>query len=326
MAPTNDDASVAADPAEGDPGAVRERGATSGGAAATSGAAAGGPYGPHRGRFGAARPPALGALTLPPARMAGWRGGRPLKQWRYVGVYGEELMVCAGAVRVGPGRQAFWAVWDRQARRLVERTRLSRGGVELSMDAPGRVRVRDRGIELDLALEEVDGVETVCPHGGQFAWTRKQGGVRAHGSVVLDGVQRQLDALAVVDDSAGYHARRTAWSWSAGVGRTEDGRTAAWNLVEGINDPATGSERTVWLDGEPAEAAPASFAAGLSRVTTRDGGDLRFASEAVRERNENLLLVRSSYRQPFGSFAGTLPGGVALAEGRGVMEQHTAAW
>jgi hypothetical protein len=286
-----------------------------------------GPFGPHRGRYGAARPAPLDALALPPRRMPPLRGTRPLKQWRYVGVFGEQLMLCVGAVRVGLAHQSFWAVWSRACEgRLRERTRLSKGGVTLGLDRPGRVRVEDDGVTIDLLLDEVDGVETVCPHGGAYAWTRKQGGVRAHGTVVLDGVAHDLDACAAVDDSAGYHARSTAWRWSAGVGTTADGRAAAWNLVEGINDPARASERTVWLDGVPQEAAPARFADDLSAVTTGDGGDLRFAAEATRERNENLLLVRSSYRQPFGTFGGTLPGGAALASGYGVMERHTARW
>ena len=59
----------------------------------------------------------------------------------------------------------------------------------------------------------------------------------------------------------------------------------------------------------------------LSRV-----GDLRFTPEAVRARNENRLLVRSRYRQPFGTFAGELPGGLAVTEGYGVMEEHDAHW
>jgi hypothetical protein len=53
---------------------------------------------------------------------------------------------------------------------------------------------------------------------------------------------------------------------------------------------------------------------------------LRFTAEAVRERRENLLLVRSRYRQPFGSFAGQLPGGVEVARGYGVMEAHDVWW
>jgi hypothetical protein len=288
----------------------------------------------HRGTFGVIRPAAFDRVPLPPVRMPAWRGSRPLKRWRYVGVYGPELMLCVGSARVGPGRQSFWAVWDRATRRLRERTRRSGGGVRLGIDRPGRVLVVDEGVEIDLALEEVDGVETICPvdrRPGAYTWTRKQGGVRAHGTVSVDGVVREVDALAIVDDSAGYHARRTAWQWCAGVGRALDGRSVAWNLVTGINDPPRDSERTVWIGGVPVEVGPAArFAADLSAVTTEDGIDLRFAAEAVREHRENLLLVRSEYRQPFGTFTGALPGPrgepLQLAEGWGVMEQHTALW
>lgn len=281
---------------------------------------------PYRGRYGTHRPPALDGLPLPPSRMPVRRGARPLKRWRYVGVYGPRLMVCVGLAQVGLAHQSFWAVWDRDARRLHQRTRLRRGSVRLGLDRPGRVLVVEDGVEIELALDEVDGVETVCPHGGAYAWTRKQGGVRARGTVVLGRVQHELDALAVIDDSAGYHARHTAWRWSAGVGRAQDGRHVAWNLVAGINDPPRGSERTVWVSGAPTEVGEAAFAGDLTAVRTEDGVDLRFASEAVRERRENLLLVRSAYEQPFGTFAGTLPGGVELAEGWGVMERHVAAW
>src|SRR5690606_40324791 len=66
------------------------------------------------------------------------------KRWRYVGVFGPELMACAALVQVGVARQSFWAVWERPggdgAGRLLERTRLRRGGVRL---APGRLEVDD---------------------------------------------------------------------------------------------------------------------------------------------------------------------------------------
>jgi len=284
----------------------------------------------HRGPYGVIRPAAFDRVPLPPVRMPAWHKSRPLKRWRYVGVYGPELMLCVGHARVGPGRQSFWAVWDRATQRLHERTRRSGGGVRLGLDRPGRVLVVADGVEIDLTLDEVDGVETICPNGSAYAWTRKQGGVRAHGTVVLNGVVRELDAFAVIDDSAGYHARNTAWRWSAGVGRAEDGRSLAWNLVAGINDPPRESERTVWFGGVPVEVGPAAqFAEDLGTVETEDGVDLRFTSEATRERRDNLLLVRSAYRQPFGTFSGVLPGPngpLALAEGWGVMEEHTAVW
>ena len=264
------------------------------------------------------RPDALASLALPPSPMPSHHGLRPLKAWRYVGVYGPELMLCVASVRIGPARQSFWAVWDREAKRLHERTATGRGGVRLAL---GEALVLGDAVRLELRLDETAGVETVAPTGRSYAWTRKQGGVHATGWIEIEGMRRAIDSRAVIDDTAGYYERHTHWRWCAGVGRAEDGREVAWNLVDGVNDAATGSERTVWIDGRPQEAGPSVFAADLRGV---DG--LRFEEEAVRERRDNLLLVRSSYRQPFGTFGGELPGGVRLAEGFGVMEEHDAWW
>jgi hypothetical protein len=274
---------------------------------------------PYRGTFGDPRPSELAALALPPDPMPSGVGTRPLKAWRYIGVFGPEVMVCMASVRVGPVRQSFWAVWDRSAGRLYERTAMGGGSVRLGY---GSATIDDRGLELDLAFTEGAGVETVCASGDGYAWTRKQGGVIAGGTITLGGERSRVFAgRAVIDDTAAYYQRHTRWRWSAGVGTADDGRQLAWNLVDGVNDPPHDSERTVWIDGVPEEVGPVRFADDLSSV-----GELRFAQEAVRERNENRLLIRSRYRQPFGTFSGTLPGGVALADGYGVMEDHDVWW
>jgi hypothetical protein len=250
-----------------------------------------------------------------PARL----GTRPLKAWRYIGVFGPELMLCVASVRIGRARQSFWAVWDREGRRLHERTWLSAGGVRLSH---GRAMVSDHAAGADLTLDEAAGVETVCADGAGYAWTRKQGGVRAAGTVVLgDGRPRPIVGAAIIDDTAAYYRRHTRWRWCAGVGSAVDGRPVAWNLVQGVNDPPRDSERTVWLDGEAREAPPVTIDPEL-----HGAGDLRFDAEATRAHAQNLLVVRSRYRQPFGTFSGTLPGGPALATGYGVMEDHDVYW
>ncbi len=186
-------------------------------------------------------------------------------------------------------------------------------GPEIAIDAPG-VRAR-------LSVDEMPGVETLSPHGGSYIWTSKQGGVRVSGLVELDGEALQVDLHGVVDDSAGYHARHTVWSWSAGVGVAGDGRAVAWNLVDGVHDSPTASERTVWVDGEPEEVGAVEFATDLSRV-----GELRFSEWSRRRDATNALLLRSSYEQPFGVFSGTLPNGLELREGYGVMESHEVWW
>ena len=68
------------------------------------------------------------------------------------------------------------------------------------------------------------------------------------------------------------------------------------------------------------ECGPVRFA-GLEAI-----GDLRFSAEAVRARSENLIVMRSDYEQPFGTFSGELPVAGELREGYGVMERHEVRW
>jgi len=269
---------------------------------------------------------------------------RPLKRWRYVAIFNDELMACAALVRIGPLRQSFWALYMRREKLQREHTRLlpRRGEVEVASgfttahdgagdDAGGgqlgRMRICDRGVELDVALSEDFGFEARCPNGRSEVWTRKQAGIAADGTLSLDGgPARPVRALAVIDDTAGYHARETEWWWTAGVGESADGLAVAWNLVSGVNDPISGSERAVWLAGRPSEVAQVSFAPDLSSLMSDDECELRFEAESERSRRDNLLILASEYRAPFGTFSGVLPGGVPLDRGLGVMEHHRARW
>jgi Protein of unknown function (DUF2804) len=266
---------------------------------------------------------ALG-LALPPADMPAWRGRRPLKRWRYVGVYTPELMLCVGDARIGPVPQRWWAV-ALPGGELRERTTFGTGGIDLS---GSRVRVEAAGVRIDLALEESAGVEVVSPIGGRgaYIWTRKQACVPLRGMIELDGARHAIDGDAgFIDDSAGYHARHTVWSWSAGVGTATDGRRVGWNLVTGLHDDPTVSERTLWIDGEPRPVAPVTFADDLSEIAG-DGVALHFDEWSRREHSTNALVMRSSYRQPFGTFSGTLADGIELSHGFGVMEHHDVRW
>src|SRR5436190_714579 len=182
---------------------------------------------------------------------------RPLKEWRYAGAYGPDVMACVGDVRIGFLRQRFWAVCER-GRTVVERTTLGRGGV--SMDGP-RALVDTSDVRIDLTVEEDGGVET--RHADEV-WTRKQAGVPVRGSISVNG--------------------------------------------------------------RAYEVGPVPFADDLSSVSFAEGGSLSFSEWDAREDHTNLLILRSDYRQPFGTFAGVLPGGVELAEGYGVMEWHDVRW
>ncbi|HEU4393736.1 MAG TPA: DUF2804 family protein [Solirubrobacterales bacterium] len=262
-------------------------------------------------------------LPLPPSSMPLRRNGQLRKRWRYVGVFAPELMLCAARAEVGPLGQSFWVMWDREGRRHDARTTLRPGSREVTIEGP-LLEIDSPGLRASLRLGQCLPIETICPSGSGWGWTRKRSGVPIEGTVEVPGRRWEISARGVDDESAGYHQRRTSWRWSAGVGRAGDGRRLAWNLVEGVNDPAERSERAIWVDGEPIEPAPVSFR-GMEGIDLAGEDRLEFASESAHARDENFLILSSRYRHRFGTFSGALAG-LQLAEGLGVMEEHDALW
>lgn len=259
---------------------------------------------------------------MDPASLPLFDNGQLRKRWRYVGLFAEELMLCAARAEVGPLGQSFWILWDREGRH-DSHTSLRPGSREVTLDGPN-LEIDGPGLRASLRIGEVTPIETTCPSGKSWAWTRKRAGMPIEGTVEVPGRRWQVSGRGVDDESAGFHQRQTSWRWSAGGGKATDGRPVAWNLVEGVNDPPEGSERAIWVDGEPSEPPPVRFR-GMEGIDLPEGERLEFSSEAAHARDENFLLIRSRYRHRFGSFSGSL-GGVELAESLGVMEEHDAHW
>ncbi|HEX6782871.1 MAG TPA: DUF2804 family protein [Solirubrobacterales bacterium] len=244
------------------------------------------------------------------------------KRWRYVGLFAEEVMLCAARAEVGPLTQSFWVLLDRGSGQQWNHTALLPGSREVTLDGP-RLEIDGPGLRASLRIGECEATEATCPSDRSLAWTRKRVGMPVEGTVEVPGRRWQASGRGVDDESAGHHARETSWRWSAGVGTAADGRPVAWNLVEGINDPPSGSERAIWIGDAPAEVPPVRFLG--DEIAMDDGGTLRFAGESEHTHDDNYLLIRSRYRHRFGSFGGAL-GGVELASGLGVMEEHDARW
>lgn len=266
-------------------------------------------------------------LAVPPDPMPLLLGRRLRKRWRWVGAFAENLIVFAAIVQVGPSTVTFWGIWDRERRRLWERTRRSLPGRRRDVSMPGRaVHVRAGSIEFDLELGEPTPIECMCPNdAGGYTWTRKAAGMPVTGEVRVGRRTNRLEGHGVEDDSAGYHSRYTSWKWSAGVGAARDGRSVAWNLVSGINDPPQSSERTIWVAGDPTEPGPIEFQ-GLDTIHFEDESRLNFTAETQRSHHESIpLMARSDYEAPFGRFSGSL-NGLPIDSALGVMEEHDAVW
>jgi hypothetical protein len=258
-----------------------------------------------------------------PASLPLFDHGQLRKRWRYVGLFAEEVMLCAARAEVGPLTQSFWVLLDRESGQQWNHTALLPGSKEVTLDGP-RLEIDGPGLRAGLRIGECEAIETTCPSGRSLAWTRKRVGVPVEGTVEVPGRRWQVSGRGVDDESAGHHERETSWRWSAGVGSAADGRAVAWNLVEGINDPPRESERAIWIDGEPAEPPPSHFDKP-DEIAVDGGRSLHFTAESEHTHDDNYLLIRSRYRHRFGSFGGAL-GGVELAQGLGVMEEHDARW
>ena len=277
-----------------------------------------------RGQPGDTRPDAIAPLSIPPASGRMFAHGRLRKQWRYIAVHDERVQVCAATIAIGPTRTTFWSIWDRERGELHEATHKLNRGVETPA---GRLLIDDAGVSASFEFEESPMVETFTPQGrSAWSWTGKQCGITARGRITVGGRTIELEAPAIVDDSAGYHDRHTDWRWCSGVGTLTDGRAVAWNFANGVHDTPGASEQTIWVEGVPHQVDPMLIATDLSNVRFADDSRLYFHEEATRNHAESIGLISSRYSQPFGRFSGVLPGVGSLAKGLGVMESHSVVW
>ena len=142
---------------------------------------------------GAAPPRIARTCRCRPGRCRCGSRGTWRKRWRYVGAFGERVMLCAASVRIGPLGQTFWAILDRESGEVIEHTKqLLPGAARRGLD---RARRRPRGLGAGLGRRRPAdedrrramrprklsfaecGVwaESICPNGaGGYVWTRKR--------------------------------------------------------------------------------------------------------------------------------------------------------
>lgn len=262
-------------------------------------------------------------LPIPPARMPLLRHWQLRKNWHYVSFWSPQLSLCAASASVGPLKQHYWGIWDRSAKEFREGNHIVKRPVKISAD---RLEVNDAGTIIDISFPSTSSFEVYRPANRAYIWSHKDYSANASGTVTHDGTTLTVGGVMFVDVNAGYHERQTRWRWAAGAGLDKQNRLIAFNAIEGLFDTPNNSERTIWIDGAAQEVGPTKFTDDLSAVSFTEGGTLRFEPEALIEKHDNYLVVRSDYFHWFGTFSGTLPGGIELGEAHGVMENHNALW
>jgi Protein of unknown function (DUF2804) len=237
--------------------------------------------------------------------------------------------------RVGAGLEADF-------RHPTLRARASRGQHQRAYQARlrlGGLRAR-LGLTLSLDAEAAAPALTVIApvEAGLVNVTQKWAGLPASGELRAGGRRYVLDGgLGGLDTTHGYLARHTAWRWAFACGRLDDGTPLGLNLVEGFNEAREDvNENALWLGDRLLPLGRARFLWNrddpLDRwhVTTTDGAvDLTFRPIAAHREDRDLVLVRSRFVQPVGTWEGRV-----RALGRehrlhrvpGVAEDQRATW
>jgi hypothetical protein len=290
-----------------------------------------------------------------------WKRMFGAKRWQYVSLFTPEIALAALIIDVGWLASAQVAVFDRSARRLrldlsidglPERHAMvaphpGEGalstwhgrGLELRLGRPAstaRWTLSGRGERFELAaeLDASAAPPTICaiavPPGARGNSTHKTVGLPVTGSVTVDGQRWSLDGgSAALDYTNGVLARDTTWRWASG---TQPG--LGINLVEGFNGAA---ENVVWINDQPIRVGEAHIAIDPRdidkpfNVRSVDGVvDLEFRIEGVRAQDRDLLVAKSIYVAPFGTYHGVIrPPDAAeiVVDGLpGVCEEHLARW
>jgi hypothetical protein len=274
---------------------------------------------PYRGG-GSDRP---SGVPLPPERLSLLRAWQLRKRWHYVSFWSRELSFCAARASVGPLQEEYWGIRDRETQHFRQATHFFTRRVQLE---PNRARVLDKDVEIDVTFESCTSFEVYRPAARAYIWSHKDYCRAARGNVRYGKTARAVEGVIFVDINAGYHERHTHWRWAAGAGLDQHNRLVSFNAINGLFDTPVKSERTIWIDGEAQEIGPVTFADDLSTVSFAEGGTLSFQPEALIEHHDNFLLIRSDYLHWFGTYSGTLPGGIELREAHGVRERQDALW
>ncbi len=286
------------------------------------------------------------------ARIAGLR----LKQWQHLAIVHPEVLLTLAVVDAGWTRLGWVQVVDRRTGERVEHQRqapwldlrvartlfdghtwLRAGGLRVKLHADlrpaeGRHTVELSAPDLDAELEchaTTTPLEVVLPLGrGRAMWSHKVP-LPVSGTLRWGDRRWELDrteTTGLFDIHKAHYPHRTWWRWATFCGRDVEGRRVAVNLTRNVvTDPAL-HENALWLDGGLRLLRPATF--DVSAEPWRMSGpdvDLRFDGQGERREDLSVGLLRSRFRQRYGTYSGIVAG--RRIEGAlGLAEDHHSRW
>lgn len=190
-------------------------------------------------------------------------------------------------------------------------------------------------IRISIAMtENGKGSTTIAPAGDRpFHHTYKNLLLPTVVEATVDGESIKFDGnIGGLDFSKGYPPRHTFWNWASMNATTDTGVEFGVNLVGDFNNSI---ENALWAGGSVHQLSQATFSYGRPvekstwQIATLDGTlHMKFEPRGVRGEDLNALVMMSRFKQPFGTFSGTvkLDGVLHNFTGHGVVEEHFAKW
>lgn len=283
------------------------------------------------------------------------------KRWVYVAIAAPDVWLSVAIVRTGYAATAFVFVYDLQGKRmLVDRTVLgpaplakvaadmhvagevasfAKGKSRLTMIRKGTtldITVRLGDLEVDAVIDETSGppaLSAIARLGdGLVNGTEKRALLTVRGKARSGSREITLDGgTAGYDYTHGLLPRHTKWRWAYGLGRSDAGEPFGFNLVQGFVGSA---ECAAFTGGEVLPIGEPRFDFDLDEPLrpwklTGPGIDLSFEPGGMHADNTNLVLIRSRFVQPVGTFTGSIRAGgrdVRLTNVPGVVEDQDVLW
>lgn len=188
-------------------------------------------------------------------------------------------------------------------------------------------------IKISIA-EDGKGSTTIAPAGDRpFHHTYKNLLLPTTVEGTIDGEQIKFEGnIGGLDFSKGYPPRHTFWNWASLNAVTDTGIEFGVNLVGDFNNSI---ENALWAGGKVHQLSQATFSytrpveKNTWQIATLDGVlNMKFTPRGARGEDINALLMMSKFKQPFGTFNGSvkLDGALHNFTGYGVVEEHFAKW
>lgn len=310
--------------------------------------------------------PAFGAYAgpLPPVVFPKLAFGTRLvkrKKWVYVAFVGNDVWISICVLRTGYAATLFAFAYDLATHKmLVDVTSIGPSmACRVADDAhiegelaafrwagavASMVRGKDglhvklalKDLEVDAVIDESAGPPAIAAIGtigeGSIDATEKRGPLALRGSAKCAGRSVSLDGgIAGYDYTHGLMPRHTTWRWGFALGRAASGERFGLNVVQGFIGEI---ECAAFVDDAVIPIAEPRFEFDLARPgepwrLEGEGIDLVFTPGAMHTQNTNLLLVKSRFVQPVGTFRGKLRvdgRSLEIVDVPGVVEDQDTYW